>query len=160
MIFVTVGEQLPFDRLIRTVDEWAAVSKNEVFAQTGRSKWKPSHITYKEFLAPEEFHDNLLKADIVIAHAGMGTIISALERKKPILVMPRQAILGEVRNDHQSSTARRFLALDYVSVAFDEVELRAKLDNLDEIVACERKEGGIGHSQLIIETIRDFIEAK
>ncbi len=38
MIFVTVGEQLPFDRLVRAVDEWAAASGKEVFAQIGNSE--------------------------------------------------------------------------------------------------------------------------
>lgn len=159
MIFITVGEQLPFDRLIRTVDEWAGTNNKEVFAQIGRSDLKPSHIEYKKFLTPQEFSDRLLKAELVIAHAGMGTIISALEKKKPILVMPRQAILGEVRNEHQSATARRFLALDCVSVAFDEFELMAKLECLDQLVTCKKKESA-GSSQLIIQTIRDFIAAK
>lgn len=138
MIFVTVGEQLPFDRLIRIIDKWAAISGREVFAQSGRSDWKPSYIGHKEFLEPEEFKKKFLAAEFIVAHAGMGTIISAVEMGKPILVMPRQKALGEHRNDHQFATANRFLALGYISVAFDEDELIAKLDNL-ETVAKDQK---------------------
>ncbi|MDX9835204.1 MAG: glycosyltransferase, partial [Desulfobulbus sp.] len=84
MIFVTVGEQLPFDRLVRTVDEWAAESGKQVFAQIGKSELKPSHIEFKELLDPEEFREKMLYSEIIVAHAGMGTIISAMEERKPI----------------------------------------------------------------------------
>ena len=47
----------------------------------------------------------------IVAHAGMGTILTALEIGKPLLVMPRRAALGEHRNDHQLATARRFADL-------------------------------------------------
>lgn len=159
MIFVTVGEQLPFDRLIRTIDKWAAKSGREVFAQIGRSDWKPSHIVHKEFLEPEEFKTIFQAAEVIVAHAGMGTIISAVEMGKAILVMPRQKALGEHRNDHQFATAKRFLALGYVSVAFDEDDLIAKLDKLEAIGNGQENKGSTRPSQLLIETIRKFIDA-
>jgi len=58
----------------------------------------------------------------------MGTIITALELDKPILVMPRRGDLGETRNDHQLATARRLHALGLIEVALDEAELRSRLD--------------------------------
>ena len=42
---------------------------------------------------------------VVIAHDEMGSIITALEMGKPIVVMPRRAELGEHRNDHQVAAA-------------------------------------------------------
>lgn len=159
MIFVTVGEQLPFNRLVRTVDEWAAASGQEVFAQIARTDWKPEHIEYQDFLAPHEFRDKFQAADFVVAHAGMGTIIDALELGKSILVMPRRANLGETRNDHQVATAKRFLALNYVSVAFDEKELLTKLDKLRETALGQAGRKNTGPSPLLLKTIRDFIEA-
>lgn len=158
MIFVTVGEQLPFDRLIRTVDEWAGASGKEVFAQIGQSDWKPKYIAYKYFLSPQEFEEKFLAAEVIIAHAGMGTIITALELGKPILVLPRQASLGEHRNNHQFSTANRFLALNYISVALDEAELKKKLNNLMEAVIAQKDKGIAEPSPLLIRTIRNFIE--
>jgi len=160
MIFVTVGEQLPFDRLIRTVDVWAGTSKKEIFAQIGRSNYTPKHISYKAFLTPEEFKEKFMAAELIVAHAGMGTIISALELNKPILVMPRQAALGEHRNEHQFATAKRFLELNYISVAFDEVKLKAKLENPGELLSSRKRHHALGPSPLLIKTIRDFIETK
>ena len=66
----------------------------------------------------------------MIAHAGMGSIITALELGKPIMVMPRRASLGEHRNDHQVATAKRFAEQGRIMVAFNEKELVDKLDQL------------------------------
>lgn len=159
MIFVTVGEQLPFDRLIRTMDEWASCSDRKVFAQIGESLWEPTHIAYKKFLSPEAFREKIQSAELVVAHAGMGTIISAMGVGKPLLVMPRQKALGEVRNDHQLATARRFMALNYVSVAFDELELKIMLGNIEEIIKKRQKGVATKASKDLLEKIRSFIES-
>lgn len=136
MIFVTVGTQLPFDRLIGAIDAWAGQSNNrEVFAQIGPSRLRPRHIDHQQFVSPRECTDRMVTADAIIAHAGMGTILTALEMGKPLLVMPRRAEFGEHRNDHQLATAMRFADLEGVMVARDEHELPAKLDELAAISA-------------------------
>jgi UDP-N-acetylglucosamine transferase subunit ALG13 len=134
VIFVTVGTQLAFDRLIAAVDEWAcARPEREVFAQTGPTELVPRHIDHRRFITPDECRERMRSASAIVAHAGMGTILSCLELGKPLLVMPRRAALGEHRNDHQLATAERFAAAGRIAVAFDEVELPAKLDELDTL---------------------------
>ncbi|MDP3559232.1 MAG: glycosyltransferase [Legionellaceae bacterium] len=157
MIFVTVGEQLPFDRLISAVDDWASDSGEEVFAQIGNSQLKPNIIQYKKHLDPIEFKRAFLAADVIIAHAGMGTIITALELGKPLLVMPRQACFGEHRNDHQLATAKRFLKQGYISVAFDVPELMEKLGSLSESTNINRTTQDVRTSNKLIKVIKDFI---
>ena len=134
MIFVTVGAQMAFDRLVRSVDEWAGDrGRRDVFAQIGPSRYQPRYIQHSRFVDPIEFHRNVEQADAIVAHAGMGSIISAVELGKPILVMPRRGDLGETRNDHQVATAERFKSLRLVEVATDERELLCKLDDLDRL---------------------------
>lgn len=157
MILVTVGEQLPFDRLILAMDRWAGQRQQKVFAQIGRSACRPSYIEYKEFLEQDEFRQKLQEAQLVVAHAGMGTIISALETGTPIIVMPRRAALGEHRNDHQIATASRFLALNYIAVAFDENELRQKLADMEDICKGQDTLRNIDPSPLLMKSIRDFL---
>ena len=95
MILVTVGTELPFNRLVRVVDEWAlATGRQDVFAQIGETDWRPKHIAWSKFLQPTEFARRFAEAEIVVAHAGMGTILSALQWEKPILVMPRLRVTG------------------------------------------------------------------
>lgn len=158
MIFVTVGTQVQFDRLIRVVDEWAgARARSDVFAQIGPSNHQSRHIRTERFIDPTEFRNSVEAASLVVAHAGMGSIITALELGKRIIVMPRRASLGEHRNDHQVATAKRFAAQGRIDVAFDERELAEKLDQLDVRNRSERI-GGEASPQLIL-TLRTFIEA-
>lgn len=157
MIFVTVGEQLPFDRLINAVDNWASDSGEEVFAQIGNSQLKPENIQYKNHIDPIEFKRVFLAADVIIAHAGMGTIIMALELRKPLLVMPRQACFGEHRNDHQLATAKRFLEQGYITVAYDVPELMKKLENLHNSKTITATNQNVRISNKLIKVIQDFI---
>jgi len=139
VIFVTVGTQLTFDRLIKAVDDWAAArARTDVFAQIGPSEFKPRHITAQQFITPQECDRHMRSADVIIAHAGMGSILTALELGKPIVIMPRKALLGEHRNDHQLATARRFAEMGTVTVAMDERELVEKLDALGQLGAAPR----------------------
>ncbi len=107
MIFVTVGTQLAFDRLIEAVDSWAGEHPGEtVFAQIGPGQYKPRNCTFADFVPPDKANDLIRTADLIISHAGMGSILTALKYQKPILVLPRKASLGEHRNEHQLATAK------------------------------------------------------
>jgi UDP-N-acetylglucosamine transferase subunit ALG13 len=158
MIFVTVGTQGQFDRLIRTIDEWAgAHGRTDVFAQTGPSDYRSKHIRTETVIDPTEFRKRVESASLVIAHAGMGSIITALELGKPIIVMPRRANLGEHRNDHQVATAKRFAEQGRIMVALNEQELFDKLDQLEVSDEVERLDSEA--SPHLIDTIRMFIDS-
>ncbi|HZW11196.1 MAG TPA: glycosyltransferase [Phycisphaerales bacterium] len=138
MIFVTVGTQLAFDRMVRAVDQWAGrAGRGDVFAQIGPTELVPAHIAHRPFVNPREFAEHARAAEAIVAHAGMGSILTALQYGKPILIMPRKAALGEQRNDHQLATAARFEGRPGVLVAHDESELPAMLDRLAELRAGE-----------------------
>lgn len=156
MIFVTVGSQMAFDRLIGAVDTWAgARGRSGVFAQIGPSTLRPSAIEWARFIEPREFRERVRGCDALVAHAGMGSILTALEFGKPVLVMPRRGTLQETRNDHQVATARRLRALGRVHVAMDEHELPAMLDQLGGLRASEP----IRHhaSDELLAAVRSFI---
>ena len=157
MIFVTVGSQEPFDRLIRAIDEWAhARGRSDVFAQIGNSNFHPKHIEFTKFIAPAEFNRVIESAKVIVAHAGMGSIISALELGRPIVVMPRRGKLHETRNDHQFATAERFGAQGRVIVAHDQKDLPEKLDLA--LTMHESKPIDLEASPRLINTIRAFLD--
>ena len=156
MILVTVGTDLPFDRMVKVIDSWAGDrGRQDVFAQIGEGGWKPNYIRHAEFLQPAEFGEYFNSAQVIISHAGMGTILSALFHGKPILVMPKLAKLGEHRNEHQTATAIRMKDLANVNVAFDELELRHHLDHLDELLPSRKI--GLFASKNLVDGIRKFI---
>lgn len=159
MIFVTVGSQEPFDRLIGAVDEWAGLrARSDVFAQIASSTLHPQHIRFTHFVEPSEFNHIMEETRIIVAHAGMGSIISALELGKPIVVMPRRAEFRETRNDHQVATAERFGAQGRIIVAMDENELPAKLDHALTLGETDRIQAQA--SPHLIATIRNFLEGR
>lgn len=134
-IFLTVGTQLPFDRLVRSVDAWAGADGRgqTVFgqiAEPGPGGHRPVNFNWIAHLDPASFEARFAAADLIVAHAGMGSIIGALAAPKPILILPRRAALGEQRNDHQLATARRFAGRPGVTVCMDEAELGPVLDRL------------------------------
>lgn len=127
MIFCTIGTQAPFDRFLKIVDEAAANLDEEVIAQVYDSHYEAKNIKTIDFLPPDEFQELFNSARLIVAHAGMGTIISAMQQQKPIIVFPRIAKLGEHRNEHQLATAEKMKELGYVYVANDADELKSLL---------------------------------
>jgi UDP-N-acetylglucosamine transferase subunit ALG13 len=155
VIFVTVGHQMPFDRLIRTIDAWALQhGRPDVFAQIGETAVWPESFQAAPFLTPQQFAQRMDDADQIVAHAGTGTIIAALQRRKPLLVMPRRAEFEETRNDHQSATADYFEREGYVLVARTVTEFAAKLDALPSFVP--RTLDRAGADPRLIERLRTF----
>ncbi len=162
MIFVTVGHELRFDRLIRGLDEWVKeTSYKDIFAQVaelGEEGYKPRNFEWQSFLDPETFKARFDKADLIVAHAGMGTIITALTMKKPLLIMPRKGALKETRNDHQIATAEQFARRNGIYVANDETELGSVLDQLITNPPPIIKEAASEFAEpQLIQTIRGFI---
>lgn len=157
MIFVTVGAQMPFDRLVISLDKWAGDNgRNDVFAQIGQSEYQPSNMQWTKFLQLDEFKCKYEAAKVIVAHAGTGSIITALRLGKPILIMPRRASLRETRNDHQIATAEQFRHFDSVEVAWDERELVAKLEDINNWHGSQRIESYA--SGELVNAIREFID--
>ena len=140
MIFLTVGSALPFDRLVQLVDE--AVSggliKETVVAQIGAGAYLPSNFEYTRFLERHEFGDVFSRASTIISHAGIGTISAALKAKKPILVMPRLKTHGELVDDHQLLTARKFSEQGHLLAFEDREQLPSVLADLEKFVPVPR----------------------
>jgi UDP-N-acetylglucosamine transferase subunit ALG13 len=157
-ILVTVGAQVPFERLVDAVDGWAKESgRDDVFAQVGETTAPPKHIAFEPFLTPAQLLERVRLADLIVGHAGMGTIITALQHGKPIIVMPRSCELGEHRNEHQLATATRFAERGAVTYAKDEADLVAWLGRMDSIEAAPKISPSA--SPELIQAVREFVVA-
>lgn len=153
-IFVTVGTELPFDRLIRTVDAWAERTGRGslVFAQIGSSAFEPKHIRWAPHVDNQVFRRLFAEADLIVAHAGMGTVIAALEEQRPLVVVPRRAALGEHRNDHQLATVAHLSERGLVNVAMEASDVIAYLDG-DAVAATPPPIGAMADERLL-EAVR------
>jgi len=161
MVFVTAGTQLPFDRLIEVVDQIAAEHPDVQFVvQALNSKIIAKNIHVVDFLSPRDFDKHFADAKLIISHAGMGTIISALVKKKPIIVMPRLLQFNEHRNDHQLGTARQMDLDGYVYVAYDGDELKFKFNDMWPDKLAIRKTIMNEASKEFIKDLDDYIKSK
>lgn len=156
MIFLTVGTQLGFPRLVEAMDAWAATTSEEVIAQVGSGRVNCANLAPRGMLPPAEFADIFSRARVVVAHAGIGTILAAKRYRRPLIIVPRMAGLGEHRNDHQAATARTLEKGTAVRVCWEVAELPALLE---ETAPEALPEGpGASHAALI-EGLKGFIAA-
>jgi len=159
VIFLTVGHQTPFDRLVRLVDDWAGEHPDvEIKAQIGDGAYEPRNMSWQRWLTPDEFEACIEASSGVVAHAGTGTIIQVLLRRRPLLVLPRRAALGETRNDHQVGTAQHFAEKGYLTAAFDERALREHLEHFS--VAEPRSTLSPSASPQLIGRLQRFIHGE
>lgn len=156
MIFVTVGTQLAFPRLIAAMNDYAATSGEEVIAQVGADEGDWPNLSVVQSLPPTEFEATFLRARVVVAHAGVGTILSARQHHRPLIVVPRRLVLGEHRNDHQLDMARSLKEVAGVHVAWQVEDLPALLARQD-LMAAPRVRGA--QLDTLITGIVDFIGA-
>ncbi len=134
MIFLTVGtERFPFDRLVATVDQalvpGGPLAGEQVVAQTGPLTFVPRHFPVRSLVPFPEMVDLLTRSEVIVAHAGVGTVLLALKLGRVPIVMPRLAALGEHLDDHQLEFARRLAELCRVLVAFTPEELIETIQN-------------------------------
>lgn len=85
-------------------------------------------MNYADFVSPTKANELMQSAELIVAHAGMGSVLTALKYQRPIVILPRKASLGEHRNEHQLATARWLSNRSGIAVAWDEVQLSALLD--------------------------------
>jgi len=155
MIFLTVGTQFPFDRLVKSVDQAfdGKLINEEIFAQIGETSYKPLNFESVVSLEKNVFDKRLREASSVISHAGMGTITMALKNHKPLLVMPRLKRYREHVNDHQVDTARKFEELGHILAVYEVGELSAKIEQLKDFVPRKRE----AQPQAVAERIARFL---
>lgn len=133
LLFATVGAILPLHRLERAVVELKQAGRipEEVLLQVGNSDLpRPAvpGLTIVESLPFDELQEVLTRADLVVCHAGTGSIITALAQCCGVVAMPRRVDAGDSYDDHQSEIAEVFAKRGLIEVAHDAEMLASALD--------------------------------
>ena len=119
MIFVCLGTQdKPFNRIIDYVislkENLKELQSEKIIIQLGQTKLiksenerieKLENIIIYDMLKPEKMKVIIKDSDIIITHAGVGTIMECLEMGKEIIVVPRKVENLEHVNNHQEEIA-------------------------------------------------------
>lgn len=151
MIFVTIGTSETFDRLIEAVERLP--EHEELVLQVGGSSFRPARGTCLEYVPYEELRELMGQARVVVTHAGVGTILTALQLRKRPVVVPRLKRFGEAVDDHQVALARRLDEAGLVTLVEDLGLLRAA------VAAPAELNGHTGASGSLVSELRDYLSA-
>ena len=158
MIFVTVGSMLPFNRLITCMDKWAKDNDvTDVFAQIGDGSYVPRHMEWTRMIGRQDFLTHVRDASLIVAHAGMGSILTAAEFRKPIVLLPRFAAAREHTTDHQVHTAKWLSGRPGIYVAMTDAEL---IDRIGEALHSPIGQSSLTRSapESFLDRIRQFLD--
>ncbi len=122
--FVSVGNaRQPFPRLLDALRPLATMLPRPIVVQHGHTPFAASGFEAIAFMGMEEFETRLAAAQLVIIHAGAGSLMHALAARKVPVVMPRQARHGEHVNDHQVELAQALADTDRIALANEAEDL-------------------------------------
>jgi len=107
-VFGTIGSTYPLDRMTKALDELAKNKKYDVFVQTGKGGYSPIKAKFAQMLEYGQFVKRLNWADVIVSHAGAGSIIDLIGLGKPIILFPRLKKFGEAVDDHQLEICKAF----------------------------------------------------
>lgn len=155
MIFATVGTQLPFPRLMRALDALAPELGEPIIAQAGTADETWPNLDIRHTLTPAEYDATFAAARLVVAHAGIGTLLTARKLGKPLVILPRRCDLGEHRNDHQQATAKVIGTLPGVHVAWQAEDLPGLLRRTDLAPATD---GPSPSREALIARLKGFVD--
>ena len=127
-VLVTLGTSpFPFDRLVRRLSE-VLPEDAEVIWQLGASAdpGRDGDVVHRH-LPWARLAEEVARADVVVTHAGVGSVLMALEAGRMPIVVPRRARFREHVDDHQAQIARmlsdRGLVLDREAGDIEEAHL-------------------------------------
>ena len=122
MILVTLGTQdKSFERLLKLIDKAIddKIIKEKVIVQAGFTKYKSKNMEIFDTVSNDELDKLIKKADLIITHGGVGSILSALKYNKKVIATPRLSKYNEHTNDHQKQIVKEFADRNYILPLLD-----------------------------------------
>lgn len=156
-LFVPLGTQkFPFNRLVKALNGLVSsgiYAPQEIVMQSTIYEEKPL-FTHHEIIPLEVFNSYLDNAEVIITHSGVNSIISTMNRQKPLVVVPRMKKYGEHVDDHQIEIADLMKDKFKVLVCYDMDDLeclvrKAKIHKYNSWVS--KRDGLISALRKVIE---------
>ena len=157
MILVLLGTQNnSFHRLLEKIEKNIDNEniQEEVVVQKGYTKFESKDMTIYDELPIEKFNELIEKADLVITHGGVGSIINSITRGKKVIAVPRLKKYNEHVNDHQLDIIQTFDEMGYIIGIQEVQQLGEAIKKVKEFKPKEY----IKNTGNIIKIIEDFID--
>ncbi len=159
MILVLLGTQKQsFKRLIDMVEDLAIKRniKEDIIVQAGNTEYETElkNIKIEKFLP--QYQKTIKKADLIITHGGVGSIMDGLEFNKKIIVVPRLSEYNEHVDDHQKEISKEFSSKAYVLECQTEKQL---LDIYDNIIDDFKPQKYVSNNEKFNKSLNNVIES-
>lgn len=139
MILVLLGTQNnSFHRLLEEIEKNIENGNinEEVVIQAGYTKFEPQtkkqQVTVFNTIPKNELDNLIEKANLVISHGGVGSMVTANQKGKKVIAVPRHKKYHEHVNDHQVETIQIFAKRGYVMPLNDVQELAKALKEVKD----------------------------
>lgn len=135
-ILVTMGtsKEYNFRRLLKIIDllcDKNVIDSKKLVVQSNDEDYIPRNYEIMQTMPNEKFKDIMVSADLVISHAGTGTITTALKLNKKVIVFPRLREYGEHIDNHQLQICQLFEKKGYIMIAKNEKELECAIKDIN-----------------------------
>lgn len=157
MILVLLGTQNnSFIRLLDKIEECInkKIINEEVIVQAGYTKYDSKNMKILDFISSEELIALTKKADLIITHGGVGSIIESLKSGKKIIAVPRLSKYNEHVNDHQLQIIKYYNDKGYIIGLSDVSELDESLKNINSFIPKEFA----SNTQKILNIVSNYID--
>lgn len=157
MILVLLGTQNnSFYRLLEEIQKNIDNGniKEEVVVQKGYTKFESKNMTFHTQLPVDELKKLIDRADLVITHGGVGSIITAIEENKKVIAVPRLKKYKEHVNDHQLDIIKSFDDAGYI-IGLNSVEMLG--DALKKVKSFEPRQY-VKNTGNILKIVENFID--
>lgn len=157
MILVLLGtNDKKFDRLLKAIDNQIKKGniKDKVVVQAGSTKYKSNKMEIFDLIPKNKLEDLIKKADIIITHGGVGSIIESLENNKVVVAAARLKKYDEHTNDHQVQIVNEFAKRGYILELKNFNELDKVLKEAKKFKPAKYK----SNNENFVNTINDYIE--
>lgn len=158
-VLVTIGSMVEkkFTRLFKIIDELCGegiLEGSQVTSQVGFDNYQSPYYQCFDMIADEEFKRLIDESDLIITHAGTGTVTASIKKGKKVIIFPRMARYNEHYDDHQLELAELFTKQGYVLQARNKEELEYHILHVNEFEPTPFKSNNKAMNELIV----DFIE--
>lgn len=158
MILVLLGTQNnDFHRLLEEVEKNIKNGSinDEVIVQAGFTKYKSDRMKIFNMTSNDNLKELIKNADLIITHAGVGSIEMSLEQNKKVIAVPRLKKYKEHVNDHQKDIEGEFNKRGWI-IGIDKVEkLGEALKKVKKFIPKKYERQG---DKEIINIIKTFID--
>lgn len=131
MTLVTLGTQhQEFTRLLDYIEK--SDLKGEIIVQAGYTKYESKRMKIFNFISYDEMEKYIDKSDLVITHAGTGSIVMPLKKDKKVIACARLSKFGEHVDDHQVELVDVFYSEGYILKVDEDTSLNEVLKNIKD----------------------------